>query len=84
MVDEADLPRAEEAVKEIFAATLRLGGSITGEHGIGITKAAYLPMEVGPDALAAMQRIKLALDPNNILNPGKIFLSAESGVRSVE
>jgi glycolate dehydrogenase FAD-linked subunit len=76
LVDEADLPQAEEAVKEIFTATLRLGGSITGEHGIGISKAAYLPMEVGPDALAAMKRIKQALDPNNILNPGKIFLSA--------
>ena len=76
LFDDADLPRAEEAVKEIFAATLQLGGSNTGEHGIGIAKAAYLPMEVGPDALAAMKRIKQALDPNNILNPGKIFQNA--------
>jgi glycolate oxidase len=76
MVDAADMPKAEEAVKEILAAALRLGGSITGEHGIGISKAAYLPMEVKPDALAAMKRIKDALDPNNILNPGKIFLHA--------
>jgi len=74
LVDEADLPRAETAVREIFEATLRLGGSISGEHGIGMTKAAYLPLEAGPGALAAMQRIKRALDPNNILNPGKIFL----------
>jgi glycolate oxidase len=77
MVDEADLPKAEEAAKEIFAAALRLGGSITGEHGVGISKAPYLPMELKPDALAAMKRIKDALDPNNILNPGKIFLYAE-------
>jgi glycolate oxidase len=74
MFDEADLAKAEAAVKEIFAAVLRLGGSITGEHGIGLSKAAYLPMELGPEAIAAMKRIKHALDPNNILNPGKIFL----------
>jgi glycolate oxidase len=75
LVDEGDLPRAGAAVKEIFAATLRLGGSISGEHGIGLAKAAYLPMEAGPEALAAMKRIKHALDPNNVLNPGKIFVS---------
>jgi glycolate oxidase len=74
MIDEADKPRAEAAVKEIFEATLRMGGSISGEHGIGLSKAAYLPMEVGPAALAAMKHIKQALDPNNILNPGKIFM----------
>jgi glycolate oxidase len=84
LADEGDLPRAEEAVKEIFAATLRLGGSISGEHGIGVAKAAYLPLEVGPDALAAMKRIKQALDPNNILNPGKIFLNADCGLRNAE
>lgn len=77
LFDEVDLPKAEAAVKEIFASTLRLGGSITGEHGIGLSKAAYLPMELGSEAIAAMKRIKHALDPNNILNPGKIFLNAE-------
>lgn len=77
MFDEADLAKAEAAVKEIFAAVLRLGGSITGEHGIGLSKAAYLPMELGPEAIAAMKRIKHALDPNNILNPGKIFLNSD-------
>jgi len=76
MIDDADLPRAKEAVKEIFESVLRMNGSITGEHGIGMTKAAYLPMEVGPAALDAMKKIKKALDPNNILNPGKIFLNA--------
>ena len=77
MFDEADLPKAEAAVKEIFAAVLRLGGSITGEHGIGLSKAAYLPMELGPETIAAMKRIKHALDPNNILNPGKIFINSD-------
>jgi glycolate oxidase len=74
LIEEEDMPRAEAAVKDIFAATLRLGGSITGEHGVGLAKAAYLPMELGRDAISAMKRIKQALDPNNILNPGKIFL----------
>jgi glycolate dehydrogenase FAD-linked subunit len=73
LVDDADLPRADEAVNEIFDATLSLGGSISGEHGIGLTKAAYLPKESGSEAIAVMRRIKQALDPNNILNPGKIF-----------
>ncbi len=77
MFDEADLPKAETAVKEIFASTLRLGGSITGEHGIGLSKAAYLPMELGQETLSAMRRIKQALDPSNILNPGKIFLEEQ-------
>ncbi len=74
MADDEDLPRAHDAVREIFAATLQMGGSISGEHGIGIAKAAYLPMELSAATIAAMRRIKQALDPNNILNPGKIFL----------
>jgi glycolate oxidase len=77
LIEEADRPAAEKAVKEIFEAVVRMQGSITGEHGVGISKAPYLPLEVGPDALAAMKKIKQALDPNNILNPGKIFLNAE-------
>jgi glycolate oxidase len=75
LLGEGDEPRAESAVRELLSATLRMGGSISGEHGIGLTKAAYLPLETGPDALAAMRKIKQALDPNNILNPGKIFLT---------
>jgi glycolate oxidase len=74
MVDEADREKGESAVREIFEATVRLGGSISGEHGIGIAKAAYLPLELGPDTLTVMKKIKHTLDPNNILNPGKIFL----------
>jgi len=74
MHDESDLRSAEQAVREVFEAVVRLQGSITGEHGVGLAKAAYLPLEAGPDAIAAMKRIKQALDPNNILNPGKIFL----------
>jgi glycolate oxidase len=65
--------RAHAAVEEIFAATLDLGGTLSGEHGIGITKAPYIAMEVGDMGLEVMKRIKKAFDPNNILNPGKIF-----------
>jgi glycolate oxidase len=77
MIDEAEAERADIAVKEIFEATLRLGGSISGEHGIGLSKAGYLPLELGPAALGVMKKIKHTLDPNNILNPGKIFLDTE-------
>ncbi len=65
--------RAEEAVKEIFAEAIKLGGTMSGEHGIGLSKAPYLGMELSPDAIAAMKRIKKLFDPNGILNPGKIF-----------
>ncbi len=73
MVDEDDAGKAEAAVREIFDATLRLGGSISGEHGIGITKKDFLPLEISADGINVMKKIKRALDPNNILNPGKIF-----------
>jgi glycolate oxidase len=65
--------RAHEAVKEIFKAALELGGTLSGEHGIGITKAPYLGMELGDMGIEVMKRIKKSFDPNNILNPGKIF-----------
>jgi glycolate oxidase len=63
----------EKAVKEVFQKTIELGGTITGEHGVGITKSPYLEMEISRPALDLMKRIKKAFDPNGILNPGKIF-----------
>ncbi|MBI5746586.1 MAG: glycolate oxidase subunit GlcD, partial [Nitrospirae bacterium] len=72
--DYDEYSRAKDAVDKIFKATLKLKGSITGEHGIGITKSRYLEMETGDTALEMMRRIKNQFDPNNILNPGKIFL----------
>jgi glycolate oxidase len=77
LIEDEERPNAEKAVKDIFAAVLRMQGSISGEHGIGLSKAAYLPMEAGKHALEVMKKIKRALDPNNILNPGKIFINAE-------
>jgi FAD/FMN-containing dehydrogenase len=50
-----------------------LEGSISGEHGIGFAKAPFLPIELSPDEIALMKRVKRAFDPNGILNPGKIF-----------
>ncbi len=61
-------------VKELFEKILKMGGTITGEHGIGITKAPYLEMEIPKPGLNLMSRIKEAFDPKGILNPGKIFL----------
>jgi glycolate oxidase len=72
--DEAERPRADRAVEDIFTHVLALGGSISGEHGIGTTKARFLSWEVGEREIALMRGIKRLLDPNNILNPGKIFL----------
>ncbi|MCX5818213.1 MAG: FAD-binding protein [Proteobacteria bacterium] len=68
-----DREKAEEAVKEIFTETIRLGGTLSGEHGIGLSKAAYLGMELSPEVMNTMKKIKRLFDPNNILNPGKIF-----------
>ena len=76
MVDckkEGEREKAEKAIVEIFSATLERGGTMSGEHGVGITKSPYLPMELDPATIAWMKAIKKALDPNNILNPGKIF-----------
>jgi len=70
-----DRHKAEEAVKDIFAETVRLGGTLSGEHGIGTSKAPYLDMELSPEVIATMKSIKTLFDPNNILNPGKIFKS---------
>lgn len=64
---------AEEAVVEIFELVLGLKGTISGEHGVGISKAKYLEMELGTAIIDSMKRIKSALDPKGILNPGKIF-----------
>ena len=76
MLDKSDptaLETANRAVDTLFDATLALGGTISGEHGVGITKAPYLHKEVNPEVMALMQRIKKAFDPLELLNPGKIF-----------
>jgi len=62
-------------VEQIFKETLELGGTISGEHGIGLTKARYMGMEVSETGLSIMNSIKKVFDPKNILNPGKMFPS---------
>jgi len=68
-----DLKKAEQAVLSVFDYALELGGTISGEHGIGITKSPYIKKEVGEVELSLMKKIKHAFDPNGILNPGKLF-----------
>jgi len=65
--------RALKLVGDIFSATLELGGTISGEHGVGLTKKDFISMEIQPDELELMKKIKEVFDPKNILNPGKIF-----------
>ena len=67
-----DWERAEQAVKEVYEAVLKYQGTVTGEHGVGISKAPYMKIERA-SALDTMRAIKKALDPNNIMNPGKLF-----------
>jgi glycolate oxidase len=71
--DKEEFERAMKLVKEIFSITLALGGTISGEHGVGLTKLDYISMEIPPVELELMKKIKKVFDPNNILNPGKIF-----------
>jgi len=68
-----EMHRVEEAFKEIFAEAIRLGGTITGEHGIGVAKKSFLPQFAGEAQMRVMRELKRALDPNGILNPGKMF-----------
>jgi glycolate oxidase len=74
MPDDADeVERAHEAEKVLFEGVVALEGSISGEHGIGFSKAPFLPIELSPDEIALMRRVKQAFDPLDLLNPGKIF-----------
>jgi len=68
-----EIARAEKAYAEIFEEAVKLGGTITGEHGTGLAKKKFLPLYTGTTAIDTMRAIKKALDPNNVLNPGKIF-----------
>ncbi len=71
--DHAWTLHVDTAVREIFQLTVSLGGTISGEHGIGYSQKSYLPIAVSPVELGLMREIKRTFDPNAILNPGKIF-----------
>lgn len=68
-----DFKKAHAAIEALFDFTIGLGGTISGEHGIGTAKAPFISKELGQNELELMKRIKNLFDPNNILNPGKIF-----------
>ncbi|MCA8884779.1 MAG: FAD-binding oxidoreductase, partial [Rhodobacteraceae bacterium] len=71
--DVAEVARAESFVGWLNDLAIAHDGTCTGEHGIGQGKARYLPRELGPEAVAVMRAVKIALDPQNIMNPGKIM-----------
>ena len=68
-----EIHRVHEAFKEIFEEAIRLGGTITGEHGIGLAKKEFLPKFAGEAQMRVMRELRTALDPKGILNPGKMF-----------
>jgi glycolate oxidase len=78
LVFERDDPRADEVTElikdELYRAAIDLGGTVTAEHGIGSSRREYLELQRGTDAVGVMRAIKLALDPLNIMNPGKMFM----------
>ncbi len=76
MLDKANEQEAANgslAKQKLFDKVIELSGTLSGEHGVGITKSGFLSLELSADTIEAMQSIKKALDPQNILNPGKIF-----------
>ncbi|WP_051331160.1 FAD-binding oxidoreductase [Aneurinibacillus terranovensis] len=75
--DQEEIHRVEQAFEEIFHSAIALGGTITGEHGVGMAKAGFLELKVGASGIELMKRIKEAFDPHGIMNPGKIFAKSD-------
>ncbi len=71
--NKEEMRRVEEAFKEIFDEAIRLGGTITGEHGVGVSKKTFLPKFAGDAQMRVMRELRRALDPAGIMNPGKMF-----------
>lgn len=74
---KAEADKAKAGIKQLMQKVIDLGGVITGEHGIGLAKIPFMPMQHSKEEIAAMRAVKAALDPKGILNPGKIFESFE-------
>jgi glycolate oxidase len=78
-----EMHRVELALEEIVSETLRLGGTVTGEHGVGLAKKAFVKRQLGEGSYELMRTIKKALDPTGLLNPGKIFDLASASPNSL-
>jgi glycolate dehydrogenase FAD-linked subunit len=77
--DPEQVSRMEAASADLFKLAIELEGTLTGEHGIGLSKAPFMTLEHDPAAMDVMRSIKKLLDPNNILNPGKMALEPQAG-----
>lgn len=77
MRNTEEFERAQDVMREIFETALSLGGVLSGEHGIGLEKQRFFKQAMDPMALELMKKIKGILDPNNIMNPGKIWIEEE-------
>jgi len=73
MSDEEWNNKIPKLVEEVYTLSISLGGTISGEHGIGLIRKRFLPMALDKEQIELMKGIKRVFDPNNILNPGKIF-----------
>ena len=71
--DEQQWTKVQKMAAEVFNLSLELGGTLSGEHGVGALKRPYMPLALGPLSIDLHKRIKQAFDPDNILNPGKVL-----------
>ena len=70
------MPAVSRAIEALFREVVRLGGTLSGEHGIGVLKAPYLALEQSSELILLQERLKAVFDPQGLLNPGKIFPAA--------
>ncbi|MEP7116043.1 MAG: FAD-linked oxidase C-terminal domain-containing protein [Acidobacteriota bacterium] len=82
--DAAEMARATAAEHELFAGVVALDGAITGEHGVGFAKAAYLGLQLSAAELALMARVKQAFDPHGVLNPGKMWATTAADLAALD
>ncbi|EJD02134.1 D-lactate dehydrogenase cytochrome oxidoreductase [Fomitiporia mediterranea MF3/22] len=80
--DDAELPKVGEYVHRLVHRALALDGTCTGEHGVGVGKKEYLNDELGPGTVELMRRVKDAIDPNHIMNPGKLYPERQENRKS--